>query len=41
MGDGSVRFVSDTIVMREFALLVTRSGGELSNLATSNTRSAV
>jgi prepilin-type processing-associated H-X9-DG protein len=28
LGDGSVRFISATISMREFARLVTRSGGE-------------
>lgn len=28
LGDGSVRFISQTISMREFARLVTRSGGE-------------
>ncbi|MCU0963253.1 MAG: DUF1559 domain-containing protein [Pirellulaceae bacterium] len=29
MGDGSVRMISDTIQVREFARLVTRNGGEL------------
>jgi len=30
MGDGSVRWINDSIDIREFARLVTRNGGELS-----------
>ena len=31
IGDGSVRFIKDTIAMRIFATLITRSGGELAS----------
>jgi prepilin-type N-terminal cleavage/methylation domain-containing protein/prepilin-type processing-associated H-X9-DG protein len=31
MGDGSVRFINDSIPIREFARLVTRSGGEVTS----------
>jgi hypothetical protein len=32
MGDGSVRFISETIPMELFARFVTRSGGEIAVL---------
>ncbi len=32
LGDGSVRFISDSISIREFARLITRAGGEISSV---------